>query len=31
MITFGTIYIITQDFEGTLEFYKKLFERDVTA
>lgn len=31
MITFGTIYIITQDFEGTLEFYKKLFERDVAA
>lgn len=31
MITFGTIYIIVQDFEGALEFYKKLFERDVTA
>lgn len=31
MITFGTVYIITQDFEGALEFYKKLFERDVAA
>lgn len=31
MITFGTIYIITQDFEGALEFYKKLLERDVAA
>lgn len=31
MITFGTVYIITQDFEGALEFYKNLFERDVAA
>lgn len=29
MITYGTIYIIAQNFNETLEFYKKLFERDV--
>ncbi len=31
MITFGTVYIITQNFEGALKFYKKLLKRDVTA
>lgn len=31
MITFGNIYIITKDFDKSVEFYKKLFEKDVTA
>lgn len=31
MIIFGTVYIITKNFEGPLEFYKKLLKRDVTA
>ncbi len=31
MITYGTVYIITQKFNETLEFYRKLFERDVVA
>ncbi|RKI27203.1 glyoxalase/bleomycin resistance/dioxygenase family protein [bacterium 1xD8-6] len=31
MITFGNIYIITKDFEAAVDFYKKLFERDVVA
>ncbi len=29
MITSGSIYIITDDFEKCLDFYKKLFERNV--
>lgn len=31
MITFGNIYIITKDFEAAVDFYKKLFKRDVVA
>ncbi|HIZ20154.1 MAG TPA: VOC family protein [Firmicutes bacterium] len=31
MIQSGTVYVIAQDFEGTLEFYRKLLERDVAA
>lgn len=31
MITYGTVYIITQDFEKALEFYRKLFKREVIA
>jgi Glyoxalase/Bleomycin resistance protein/Dioxygenase superfamily. len=31
VITFGNIYIITKDFDGALDFYKKLFEKDVAA
>lgn len=31
MITFGNIYIITSDFEKSVCFYKKLFEKDVDA
>ncbi len=30
MITGGSIYIISDDFEKCLDFYKKLFTRDVT-
>lgn len=29
MITFGNIYLITKDFEAAMNFYRKLFERDV--
>lgn len=31
MITLGSIYIITADFERTLDFYRKLLQRDVIA
>lgn len=31
MITFGNIYIITKDFEAAVNFYRKLFERDVVG
>lgn len=31
VITFSNIYIITKDFGVALDFYKKLFERDVIA
>lgn len=31
MITYGTVYVITHNFEEALEFYRKLFERDVVA
>lgn len=31
MITYGSIYIITKDFEKSLSFYKALFEKEVDA
>jgi len=31
MITFGNIYIITKDFEAAVNFYRKLFERDIAG
>lgn len=31
MITYGSIYIITKDFEKSVTFYKTLFEKDVDA
>lgn len=31
MITFGNIYIIAQDFEKSISFYKELFQKDVKA
>lgn len=31
MITFGNIYLITKDFEAAVDFYRKLFERDVVG
>ena len=31
MITSGSIYLIVKDFEKSVQFYKRLFERDVTA
>ena len=31
MITSGNIYLIAKDFETTLNFYSKLFERDVIS
>ncbi len=31
MITNGNIYIITRNFDAAVDFYKKLFERDVLS
>lgn len=31
MITYGTVYIISLHFNKALEFYRKLFERDVIS
>lgn len=31
MIEFGSIYLVANDFEKSLDFYKKLFEADVSA
>jgi len=31
MITYGSIYLISNDFDKSVHFYKLLFERDVTA
>lgn len=31
MINFGSIYLVVKDFQKSLEFYKSLFEKDVTA
>lgn len=31
MIDFGNIYLIAEDFEKSVEFYKTLFEKDVDA
>ena len=31
MITLGSIYIITADFDRTLDFYRKLLQREVIA
>ena len=30
MISQGSIYLIVRDFEESVQFYKLLFERDVT-
>lgn len=30
MINFGNIYLITKDFEKSLDFYKKLLQKDVS-
>lgn len=31
MISYGSIYLIAKDFERSVQFYKSLLERDVTA
>lgn len=31
MIEYGSIYLVVRDFEKSVEFYKKLFETDVSA
>lgn len=31
MITYGSIYLISKDFDKSVQFYKLLLERDVTA
>ncbi len=31
MITYGTVYFISRNFNKALEFYRKLFERDVVS
>lgn len=31
MIEFGSVYLVVRDFEKSLDFYKKLFETDVSA
>lgn len=31
MIQFGSIYLVVRDFEKSVDFYKKLFEVDVSA
>lgn len=31
MITYGNIYLITSNFKKAVEFYQKLFEKDVEA
>ena len=31
MINWGSIYLIVKDFDKSIEFYKKLFEKDVAA
>lgn len=29
MINYGSVYLVVKDFDGALEFYKKLFQKDV--
>lgn len=31
MIEYGSVYLVVRDFEKSLEFYKKLFQTDVSA
>ena len=31
MINWGSVYLIVKDFDKSIEFYKKLFEKDVAA
>lgn len=31
MINFGSVYLVVKDFNKSLDFYKKLFERDVES
>lgn len=31
MINYGSVYLIVKDFDKSIEFYKSLFERDVTS
>lgn len=31
MINYGSVYIIAKDFDKSIEFYKLLFEKDVTS
>lgn len=30
MINYGSVYLVVKDFDGALDFYKKLFQKDVT-
>ncbi|MBD5106522.1 MAG: hypothetical protein HDT41_06040 [Lachnospiraceae bacterium] len=31
MICFGSVYLIAKDFEKSVDFYKRLFQKDVAA
>lgn len=31
MINYGSVYLVVKDFEAAVEFYKALFEKDVSA